>query len=461
MPSLHKQLTGNKTADQLFTENWEERGFPGSNNGDGSKTTAPVQKVLKSDSDLAEKYAGITRKEMTKVANGDMDSKTMDIGEVDSNTPLVFDPEIISILKQNAPILDVIPQEGQQGFTAVYNIVAGRDDPIGFASESDAVDLTDNTPRDVDLQKNEVDMEIYVDKAEISDFTQAAAEHYMNVEDTTLGERVALHAQRKAQQIFYGDNSLDTKDGYLGDANSYDGLATKASAQGNQIDKSGTSSNFIKDIKSEIATLLQDENVIKGNLRVAVSEEFYEVLVNEAYTDVLRTSPGDSNDTINIGAGGLQIKGVPVVPTHNVDEHFASKTVVSSSTGSNTITVEDDYTSVLAADDTFTTTDSNGNETTHTVASTSYSSNNDETTITVDSLSSSVTDETADISLKGDPGDVFVMSTRAVRFRSLVPFSTVPLAKTGLAEQVALYEFGALIDKSEGNFLRHLQAYNF
>lgn len=461
MPSLHKQLTGNKTADQLFTENWEERGFPGSNNGDGSKTTAPVQKVLKSDSDLAEKYAGITRKEMSKVAKGEMDSKTMDIGEVDSNTPLVFDPEIISILKQNAPLLDVIPQEGQQGFSAVYNIISGRDDPIGFASESDAVDLTDNTPRDVDLQKNEVDMEIYVDKAEISDFTQAAAEHYMNVEDTTLGERVALHAQRKAQQILYGDPSLDTKDGYLGDTNGYDGLASKASDQGNQIDKSGTSSNFIKDIKSEIATLIQDENVIKGNLRVAVSEEFYEVLVNEAYSDVLRTSPGDSNDTINIGVGGLQIKGVPVVPTHNVDEHFASKTVQSTDTGANEIVVEDDYTGVLEADDTFDVVASDGSTTTFTVASVSYSSADDETTITVDSVSSDQTGDTAKISLKGDPGDVFIMSTRAVRFRSLVPFSTVPLAKTGLAEQVALYEFGALIDKSEGNFLRHLQAYAF
>lgn len=458
--TLHKALTGNKTADQLFTQYWEERGFPGSNNGEGAKTTAPIQKVLKSDSDLAEKYAGITRKEMHKVAKGEMDSKTMDIGEVDSNTPLVFDPEIISILKQNAPLLDVIPQEGQQGFTAVYNIIAGRDEPIGFASESDAVDLTDNTPRDVDLQKNEVDMEIYVDKAEISDFTQAAAEHYMNVEDTTLGERVALHAQRKAQQILYGDPILDTKDGYLGDTNSYDGLSSKASDQGNQIDKSGTSTNFIKDIKSEIATLIQDENVIKGNLRVAVSEEFYEVLVNEAYSDVLRTSPGDSDGTINIGVGGLQIKGVPVVPTHNVDEHFATRTVQSVDQGANEIVVNYDYTGVLAADDTFTVTDGS-TETTYTVASTSYDSSNDETTITVDSLSTDETGNTAQISLKGDPGDVFIMSTRAVRFRSLVPFSTVPLAKTGLAEQVVLYEFGALIDKSEGNFLRHLQAYNF
>lgn len=461
MASLHKALTGNKTADQLFTQYWEERGFPGSNNGEGAKTTAPVQKVLKSDSELAEKYAGRVRKEMHKVAKGDMDSKTMDIGEVDSNTPLVFDPEIISILKQNAPLLDVIPQEGQQGFTAVYNIIAGRDDPIGFASEADAVDLTDNTPRDIDLQKNEVDMEIYVDRAEISDFTQAAAEHYMNVEDTTLGERVAFHAQRKAQQILYGDPSLDTKDGYLGDTNGYDGLASKASDQGNQLDKSGVSTNFIKDIKSEVATMIQDENVLKENLRIAVSEEFYEVLVNEAYSDNLRTSPGDSSGTINVGVGGLQIKGVPVIPTHNVDEHFASKNVVSSSTGSNTVTVEDDYTGVLAADDTFDVVASDGSTTTLTVASTSYDSNNDETTITVDSLSSDVTGQTAKISLKGDPGDVFVMSTRAVRFRSLVPFSTVPLAKTGLAETVALYEFGALIDKSEGNFLRHLQAYNF
>jgi len=42
-----------------------------------------------------------------------------------------------------------------------------------------------------------------------------------------------------------------------------------------------------------------------------------------------------------------------------------------------------------------------------------------------------------------------------------MPMSMVPLAKTGLSDTVALAEFGALIEKSQGNFVRHLQAYNF
>jgi hypothetical protein len=61
----------------------------------------------------------------------------------------------------------------------------------------------------------------------------------------------------------------------------------------------------------------------------------------------------------------------------------------------------------------------------------------------------------------GDPGDVFIFSTRTARFRSLMPMSMVPLAKNGLAETVALAEFGALVEKSRGNFVRHLQAYDF
>lgn len=401
MTVLQKIVQRSGTPSEIFEESWKKQGFDPTTQDGGANTTAPVQRVIDTENPERTEKALQTIKEnrdgdlvfnkravkaASKLANPDS-QKTMDIGEVDNFTPLVFDPEIVSILKQNAPVLDVIPEEGQEGFSAVYNIVDSREDPLGYISEADAVDLSNNTPNDIGFAKDEVDMELFVDKVNISDFTQEAAAHYMNVEDTTLGERVGLHAQRKAQQIFYGDPSQDTGTGYIGDAEGFKGLTAFASDAGNVIDKSGVSSDFVKDIKSVIRQMRQDENVNVNNLVIATSHEFFDILENEADFDNLRTDPSDQS--VNVGLNQLSIGGVPVIPTHNVDSF-----------------TDGAYT-------------------------------------------------------PGDPGDVFIMSTRTARFRTLMPMSMVPLAKTGLSESVALAEFGALIEKSQGNFVRHLQSYNF
>lgn len=399
---LQQVIARSGTPDQIFEKAWEDEGFKATTQDAGTNTTAPVQRAIKVDRDgnltekskenletIKEKYTdGSVQFEGKAVkAAQEMQTKTMDAGETENFTPLVFDPEIVSIQKQNAPLLDVINQEGQEGFDAVFNIIDSRDDPIGYTSESDAVDLTNNTASDIGFAKDSVDMTIYTDKVNISDFSQEAAAHYMNVEDTTMGEKVAQHAQRKAQQILYGDTSQDTGTGFLGDASAYDGLKKIAEDAGNDIDKSSVTSDFVKDIKSEVRSLKQDEAVNVNNLVIATSHEFFDVLENEADFDNLRTDPSDQ--TVNVGLNQLSIAGVPVVPTHNVDSYD---------------------------DDTYT---------------------------------------------PGDPGDVFIMSSRTVRFRALMPLSMVPLAKNGLSESVALAEFGALIEKSQGNFLRYLSAYDF
>lgn len=393
MKPIQKIATRSGTPDEVFELAWEKEGMPAVSQDAGAKTTTSVQNYFKNlkkeegQEAVMEKFAGMTRQAAAKVANGDMESKAMDSGATETYTPLVFDPEIVSILKQNAPILDVIPEEGQEGFKAVYNIVSSREDPIGFTSESDAIDLLNNDESDISFAKSEVDMTLWTATVNISDFTQEAASHYMNVEQTTLGEQVAQHAQRKAQQIFYGDPTQATGTGYLGDSNGYKGLKAYAEDQSNDIDKSGVSSNFVKDIKSEINSMKQNENVNVNNLVIATSYEFFDILENEADFDNLRTDPSDQ--TVNVGLNQLQIAGVPVVPTHNVDSY-----------------TDGAYT-------------------------------------------------------PGDPGDVFIMSTNTARFRALMPMSMVPLAKTGLGETTALAEFGALIEKSEGNFVRYLYSYSF
>jgi hypothetical protein len=47
-----------------------------------------------------------------------------------------------------------------------------------------------------------------------------------------------------------------------------------------------------------------------------------------------------------------------------------------------------------------------------------------------------------------------------MQFRQLAPFSTVPLGRTGLADKVAMFEYGTLIDKSQGEHTLWLQGYD-
>jgi len=398
MKAINRIRQRSAVPDEILDATWGKYAATVKQDG-GKRTTASVQNVIKTikeekgEEAARKQFTGLTRKAVADFAKdqGDMQTKTMNIGEVDSATPIVFDPEIVSILKQNAPLLDVLPEEGQEGFKAEYNVIDSREAAYGYISEGDAVDLTNNSPNDITFTQEQEDMTLYVDQVEISDFTQEAASHYMNVEETTLGERVGLHAQNKAQQVFYGDPSQGTGTGGLGDSNGFRGLTKFAElpSSSNVIDKSGVSSGFVKDIKGVVRDMRQEENVNVNNLVIMTSHEFYDVLENEADFDNLTTDAG--TDTLNVGLsdGGLSIGGVPVFPTHNIDSFSDA----------------------------------------------SYT--------------------------PGDPGDVFIFSTRTARFRSLMPMSMVPLAKNGLAETVALAEFGALVEKSRGNFVRHLQAYNF
>ena len=366
---------GNDTTEQLFNKYWAKHGFAGVKNDAGTTLTVPVQRMLNTKNQEAlKKFKGITRKQMTAT-------------EVEDHVPLIFDPEILSILKEEAPFLEMIPIEGQQGYKAVFNFINSRDAPLGFKSESDVIDLSGESGKDIGFDKGEVDMTIYVDIADISDFTQAAAEHYMDVADTTLGERVKLYAQRKEQQILYGDPSQNTASGWVGDASGYKGLATLYNDKSNAIDKSGKSDNFIKDIKKELAKIKQEENVNVNDLRIITSHTFFDVLSQELVPENVRFAATGTD--ANIGIQTLRIKGVPVLATHNVDTF-----------------VDEGFT-------------------------------------------------------VGDEGDVFIVNMRAVRFRALVPFSTVPLARVGLSERTALFEFGALIERTNGNWGRHLKAYNY
>jgi len=73
--------------------------------------------------------------------------------------------------------------------------------------------------------------------------------------------------------------------------------------------------------------------------------------------------------------------------------------------------------------------------------------------------SHNVTEHTDDGNNIGSEGDVFLCNRREIRDRALMPLSTVPLARLGFGELVAMGEFSAPIMRGNGNLSRYLKNY--
>jgi len=388
-----QKALGLHNKEKAFKSVWEANGIPTFNKEYG-KVTTNRQRAF-ADAEVRENFKGFASKHLSETLkrsrSGEMHNKAaMDESAVSAATPLVFDPDFISLIKDEAPLVERVPQEGQQGFSAEYIRIDSRDSAIGFTGESDILDLTDNNKAGIGFSRGSTDMEIWVDLVEISDFAAAGSEFFFDVRDTTLGERVANAMQVKERAMLYGNynDSADSGTGGFNDANAYDGFAEIIRDAGNEVDKSSTdisgTDGFVKDIKAEIKTLLQsNKNVNKSDLEIWTSHTAFDVLENEA--EVKRVHNTNEN-SIDYGFETFRVSGVNVYASHNVDEH---------------------------------------------------------------------TDNTA----AGSEGDVFLMNRREMRDRALMPLSTVPLARLGFGELVAMGEFSAPIMRGAGNLSRYLKNY--
>jgi len=246
-------------------------------------------------------------------------------------------------------------------------------------------------------------MGIYVDQIELSDFTQRAEEslNYMDVEETTVGQRVAAHARYTAGELLYGDPSAGLSDGSIEDSNATPGLARIAQdadsgnvgAADNVVSKSTVTSGFLEDLKAEITSLVTNTGANYGDLVAVTSPEFFDAIENEANTGVRLSG---HHEDINFGNRGITLKqNVPLreVRAAGRSEH----------------------------------------------GQISYSNTN----------------------FSPDPGDVFIYDESTYRRRQLAPLSTVPLGRVGLADKAAMFEYSANIDKSHGAHVKYLQAYDF
>jgi len=318
----------------------------------------------------------------------------IDYSVVGAASPVEVDPRLIDIQRGAAPVLDVITTQAQAGFEAQYNIIDGRSDPIGMVSESEAAgDISSLTEGDFSLSTENKRMKIYLDQARISDYSQRAEDtlNYMDLSQTTIGQRVIAHALFKAKQIFYGDPSVGAGDKSVEDGDAYEGMAKIFDDAGNSIDKSTTSSGFLEDLLDEVTVQVTNSGLMWDAARFLVSPQFYNAIYDEV-TPTVRLDGYDAD--VEYGPRGLAIgteQGtVQITPCDNIRSYSGLNGVGSAS----------------------------------------------------------------------DTGDAFLIDERATQFRQLAPFSTVPLGRTGLADKVAMFEYGTLIDKAHGNHGLWLQGYD-
>jgi hypothetical protein len=380
VPGTNTSLVRERFADPEWRdgETWAEEEF-----GTKRPFIAGTARALGSDADP------VTR------AWDDMETRaTIDANNpiLETASPVEVDPQFVGILRSRAPIVDEIVTQAQAGFKAEYNTINDRSDPLGMLDQTEAVDLSGDTPSDFGIGNEVKDMKRFVDLVEISDFAQRAEStlDYMDLTATTMGQRMIEAALFKARQIYYGDPSVSAGDRSVEDGDAYEGMVKLANDASTSyvIDKSTVSSGFLEDIKSELTTVVENSGLTYDAAQIAVSPTMFDALENEANA-VVRLDSYDGD--IDFGGRAIQIKGTRVFEDPNIRNYS--------------------------------------------------------------SLSSATTNG-------GDNGDVFIYDTRNLQFRQLAPLSTVPLGKVGLADRAAMFEYGTLVSKSQGEHIRVLQQYD-
>ena len=327
--------------------------------------------------------AAMTKEEFVeaqKVGGSIIDS---DISE--SATPLVFDPDILQLLKDNAPFaFGRLTRRGQEGHQVVFNNISSREDPAGYGNEADSANLQDLN-KDFGFETPRVDLSIYMDAAAVTDFSAEASAHYMDLSELAIGARMAEYAQLHEITVLYGEPGLAGEadlsageTGGPGDPNAFTGLSNLYPE-----DDTAITEDVLEAIKAEIRELLQGDFAVNPNdLEVWCSWSLFDELENEFtniggrfFIDI------DAQRELDFGNYSLNVGGVQVIPGHNIDDHTFNDP-------------EDiDYT-------------------------------------------------------VGDKNDVFIVNTATAEYRELLPLTTIPMARRGASDEVGMVEFGTLVERS-------------
>lgn len=310
-----KSIFGLHNPAQLYDHFWKSQGFVAGNDG----LTQSIQGAMQ-DPTVREQYKGFLHRGFKALLEPEQAKATSTT--VASAIPLVFDPDILDIMRTDAPLLARLPMRGYAGNPVRVNPITARDAPVGFVSEAASLTLNLQGGGDFTITPTDYDHKIYADRVDIGDFAErVSAEGPINLRETALGARVSEWAQRKEQAILYGDHTQALNDGSPGDAQAFDGMIAETAAA-NVVDKSAVnlaaSDALLKDIKAEIKSLLQNANVNKGDLEIWTSHTLFDELENELQ---VRAYLDQNQASANYGFEVIYISGIPVIASHNVDQH--------------------------------------------------------------------------------------------------------------------------------------------
>jgi len=340
----------------------------------------------------------------------------IDAGVVQDSTPIEVDPVIVDIQDGAAPLRQYVTFEAQPGFTAQFNIVSDRNAPTpGKVSEGEAIDLSDKDNADWSLSDEKLDMGIYVDRMTMSDFTQRAWDTLNwgtnDIEETTVGQSAVKHARFTAWEMVYGDPDAE-------------GADPEYQIQG---DHAAASLAYWANFADTEDLTDIDHTVDKS--AVAVNDENDETVGLEDLKDEV------TNLVTNTGADYGDLLAVCGPEAFNA---FENET--------NFVVRQDGY-------------DQNTNFGGRRMFVKSDVELVETRMVGKDSVESVDFDaEASDWAPAG--GDVFIFDTSTFRRRQLAPASSVPLARRGLADEAALFEYYNNIDKSHGAHVKFLQGYD-
>ncbi len=310
-----KSVFGLSNPGQLYDHFWKSQGFVAGDDG----LTQSIQGAMQNPT-VREQYKGFVQRGFKALLEPEQSKATSTT--VATAIPLVFDPDVIDIMRTDAPLLARLPMRGYAGNPVRVNPITARDAPVGFVSEAGSLALNLQASNDFTITNRDFSHKIYADRVDIGDFAErVAAEGPINLRETALGARVSEWAQRKEQAILYGDHTQALNDGSPGDTNAFDGMIVETAAA-NIINKAAVnlaaSDALLKDIKAEIKGLLQTRNVNKGDLEIWTSHTLFDELENELQ---VRAYLDQNQNSANYGYEVIYISGIPVIASHNVDQH--------------------------------------------------------------------------------------------------------------------------------------------
>lgn len=270
----------------------------------------------------------------------------VDEGVIGAAAPVEVDPVIVDVQRSAAPELEVVSQVAQPGFSYQYNVISGRDDPVGFLSEAEAAgDLEDQfSPQSFNLSDETINHTRQVGLVKVSDFSQRAMEtlEYMDPRETTLGQAVVSHTLQKARAMFYGDPSVGAGDQSIEDGDAPRGLAKIADLAGNTTDKSTVSSGFMEDLMRELTDKIQNSGLTWDRARFFVSPWMYLALYEEA-TPVVRLDGYEADVEYGPQGIGINMDGttVPITIAPNIRDYSGFAGVAANSDPGDVFLVDD------------------------------------------------------------------------------------------------------------------------